>query len=54
MKNEFLALLAFFPILLAGILLIGFRVKAKSAMPIVFLITGLIAYFFGVLQRKES
>ena len=53
MKNEFLALLAFFPILLAGILLIGFRVKAKSAMPIVFLITGLIAYFFwGVTEKR--
>ena len=53
MKNEFLALLAFFPILLAGILLIGFRVKAKSAMPIVFLVTGLIAYFcWGVTEKR--
>ena len=53
MKSEFLASLAFIPILLAGILLIGFRVKAKSAMPIVFLITGLIAYFFwGVTEKR--
>ena len=53
MKNEILALLAFTPILLAGILLIGFRVKAKSAMPIIFLITCLIAYFFwGVTEKR--
>ena len=39
------ALLAFFPILLAGILLVGLRWPAKKAMPIVFLTTFIIALF---------
>ncbi|WP_299528362.1 L-lactate permease [uncultured Lutibacter sp.] len=39
------ALLAFFPILLAGILLVGLRWPAKRAMPIVFLTTFIIALF---------
>lgn len=39
-----LALLAFTPILLAGILLIGLRWPAHRAMPIVFLVTALIGY----------
>ena len=39
------ALLAFFPILLAGILLVGLRWPAKRAMPIVFLATFIIALF---------
>lgn len=39
------ALLAFFPILLAGILLVGLRWPAKRAMPIVFITTFIIALF---------
>ncbi|WP_108869803.1 L-lactate permease [Aquimarina aquimarini] len=38
------AFLAFLPILLAGILLVGFRWPAKRAMPIVFAVTVLIAF----------
>lgn len=37
MNETTLALLAFLPLLLAGILLIGFKIPAKIAMPIVFL-----------------
>lgn len=40
------ALLAFTPIFFAGILLVGFRIAAKYAMPIVFIITTVIAYFY--------
>ncbi|MEX0930035.1 MAG: L-lactate permease [Balneolales bacterium] len=40
-----LAFLAFLPILLAGILLIGFRIAAKIAMPLVLAVTMVIAYF---------
>jgi lactate permease len=39
------ALLAFFPILLAGILLVGLRWPAKRAMPIVFIVSFIIAFF---------
>lgn len=39
-----LAFLAFLPILLAGILLVGFRVAAKIAMPVVLAVTIIIAY----------
>jgi len=39
------ALLAFFPILLAGILLVGLRWPAKRAMPIVFVASFIIALF---------
>ncbi|MGD8498436.1 MAG: L-lactate permease [Chromatiales bacterium] len=39
------ALLAFLPIVLAGVLLIGFRLAARVAMPIVFVVTALIALF---------
>ncbi len=46
MQDGNLALLGFSPILFAGILLIGFRVAAKHAMPQVFLLTCFIAYFF--------
>ncbi len=41
-----LAFLSFFPILLAGILLVGFRISAKIAMPAVFLVTVVISHFF--------
>mgnify|MGYP001309072635 CR=1 FL=1 len=46
LSQSFLSILAFTPILCAGILLIGFRIAAKKAMPIVFIITCFIAYFF--------
>jgi len=39
-----MALLAVIPILAAAIMLIGFRIPAKTAMPFSFLITALIAY----------
>ncbi|MDO5692360.1 MAG: L-lactate permease [Pseudomonadota bacterium] len=37
------ALLAFAPIALAGVLLVGFRMAARTAMPIVYVLTALIA-----------
>ena len=40
------ALLAFAPIGLAGILLVGLRWPARTAMPVVFIVTALIALFF--------
>src|SRR5690554_5168644 len=43
MTDTILALLAFTPLVLAGVLLIGFRVAAKMAMPVVFLVTVIIA-----------
>jgi len=43
MSGSVLALLAFSPILLAAILLIGFRIPAKNAMPISFLATAVMA-----------
>ncbi|MYL23055.1 L-lactate permease [Vreelandella massiliensis] len=42
MNETTLALLAFVPLVLAGVLLIGFRMAAKTAMPIVFVVTALI------------
>ncbi|GHC17449.1 L-lactate permease [Aidingimonas halophila] len=42
MNETLLGLLAFVPLLLAGVLLIGFRFPAKVAMPIVFIVTALI------------
>ncbi len=53
METSFQSILAFLPILLSGIFLVGLRISAKLAMPIVFLFTCLITYFFwGVsLQR---
>ncbi|QJQ95903.1 MULTISPECIES: L-lactate permease [Halomonadaceae] len=45
MNQTILALLAFAPLLLAGVLLIGFRMAAKVAMPIVFIVAALIALF---------
>jgi len=44
MSSGLLALLAFTPILLAGVLLIGMRWPARHAMPVVFLVTALIGY----------
>ncbi|MFG6665997.1 L-lactate permease [Halomonas sp. HNIBRBA4712] len=43
MSDTILGLLAFTPLLLAGILLIGFKIPAKIAMPIVFLAAAAIA-----------
>ena len=45
MFNELLVFFAFGPILLSGILLVGFRISAKIAMPFVFLFTVGIALF---------
>ncbi|SFI06560.1 L-lactate permease [Modicisalibacter xianhensis] len=43
MNPTLLALLAFLPLVLAGVLLIGFRIAARTAMPIVYVVTALIA-----------
>ncbi len=43
MPDTLLALLAFTPLLLAGILLIGLRMAARVAMPMVFAVTAVIA-----------
>ncbi len=45
MSTGFLALLAFSPILVAAILLIGLRLPARRAMPLVYLITAAVALF---------
>lgn len=42
MNESILALLAFTPLLLAGVLLIGFKIPAKIAMPIVFFAAAII------------
>ena len=46
MSHSLLALLAFTPILTAAVLLVGFRVPARQAMPICFGITLLFAFLF--------
>ena len=50
MENTFninlFALIAFLPILLSGILLVGFKVSAKFTMPIIYTITFIIGYYF--------
>ena len=45
MSSGFLALMAFAPILLAGVLLIGLRWPARRAMPLVYLLSAGIALF---------
>ena len=45
MSLTFLSFLAFLPILVAGIMLIGFRIPARTTMPLVLVITVIIAYF---------
>ncbi|MGO2414183.1 MAG: L-lactate permease, partial [Cobetia crustatorum] len=45
MSEPLLALLAFTPILLAGVLLVGLHWPARRAMPLVFLVTAAIGYF---------
>ena len=53
MSQNYLAIIAFIPILCAGVLLIGLRIAANIAMPIVFLITCLIAYFcWGMNENR--
>ncbi|MGB9802066.1 MAG: L-lactate permease, partial [Arcobacter sp.] len=39
------ALFAALPIFVAAILLVGFRLPAKKAMPIVFVVTALVAFY---------
>ena len=43
MSDSLLALLAFIPIALAGVLLVGLRWPAKKAMPVVLLVTIILA-----------
>ena len=43
MSNGFLALFAFLPILVAGVMLIGFRIQARIAMPVTYILTVAIA-----------
>ena len=49
-QENFMSILAFSPILIAGVLLIGFRIAAKFVMPLVFFLTAVIAYFFWGLS----
>lgn len=42
MSQTLLSILAFVPLVLAGVLLIGFRWPAKYAMPLVFVLTAVI------------
>lgn len=44
MQLTTLAFLALLPILAAGIMLVGFRIPARVAMPITFLLTAIIGY----------
>ncbi len=50
MENQLLPFIAFSPILFAGILLVGFRLPAKFAMPIIFFHTCFLAYFIWGLD----
>ncbi|MEX0681010.1 MAG: L-lactate permease [Balneolales bacterium] len=57
MSLNVLALLSFLPILLAGVLLIGFRIAAKIAMPLALAVTILISHFvweFSLLNILAS
>ncbi|WP_458526057.1 L-lactate permease [Onishia taeanensis] len=45
MSQTLLALLAFTPLLLAGVLLIGLRLPARQAMPMVYIVTAAIGLF---------
>lgn len=46
MPLDFLFLLAFLPILVAAVMLVGFRISAKKTMPVTFVLTALIALQF--------
>lgn len=50
MPSTLLAFLAFLPILIAGILLIGYRIPARLAMPAVFVVTVVISWIFWDLS----
>lgn len=43
MSNGFLALFAFLPIFVAGVMLVGFRIQARTAMPVTYVLTVIIA-----------
>lgn len=53
MSSSLLALLAFSPIFLAAILLVGLRWPAKRAMPLVFLFTVSIALYFWEMSLNR-
>ncbi len=53
MSLSLLALLAFVPIFSAALLLVGFRMPAKKAMPLAFLITAVIAFFTWDLSLRH-
>ena len=53
MSNTALAIVAFSPIFLAGIFLVGLIISAKIVMPIVFLITCMIAYFIWGMSSQR-
>ena len=48
-----LALYSSSPIFMAGVLLVGFRLPSKYAMPIVFSFTLLVAYFYWGVSDKR-
>ena len=53
MFNDLYSMLAFTPILVAGIFLIGFKIEAKKAMPVTLIFTCLISYFlWGVSEIR--
>ena len=53
MYNNLFSMLAFTPILVAGVFLIGFKVEAKKAMPVTLIFTCLISYFlWGVSEIR--
>lgn len=55
MSEGLQALLGFTPILLAGVLLVGMRIAAKIAMPIVYVVTALIAlYAWGMSGTRVT
>ena len=46
MSQNLLFFLAVFPILIASIMLVGFRIAAKITMPVTFLLTAILAFTF--------
>ena len=52
MTSILMSLLAFTPLVLAGVMLIGFRMQARTAMPVVFIVTVLIALLAWGLTFK--
>ena len=53
MSTSLLAFLAFMPILLAAILLVGFRMPAKRAMPFAFIVAVIIAFMGWDISLKH-